>query len=572
MRSRSRWLPRQLRSWWKQEAQALAPRQRQRLLRLSAVLLIGLMGLNLQRHHKDQQQQRDTQLQQAQELAAAQWNTIRATAYDWAHWDETHAYARGEAPGYPARNLQVANGLTSVAPVVLILNQSNQLLTLQGRKGASTWARDPLVRCTRSHATRVLKAPGTYGLSCSDPAGQRLWIGVIEPITDTTEQDELSGLMVLLAPLRHPSHGAQLQALMASLEQQLHLAPPGPQAMTLQGRSLWGDSQRVLTLRPQPVVEPTLRSMGRDLALASPFVLLFLALRGGLMLQRRSQVLLQRRSQQRSERRLRRARRQLDQLFDQLSLQQREQALRALPSLGGDPIDDLARRLEAYAAVVRLQQGHAPDHQPLRYAPMCDQHGRLQRLLVQSFPLSEGSVQAALAGWANLPAASRAQLGLQFELTRTQWCDPAFLAGLASSLNHTGCPEQLCTLAARVEQLVPAVAQLAETMATLRSRGFQLALIHSGSASDPGFLLNTLPFHELQLSVPSLIEPGLQEPQQALFTALVHLAEARGLRISVCDVATNQQRERLQALPIQLVAGPLIAACSEDPAELLLSC
>lgn len=547
-------LPRQLRSWWKQEALALTPAQRQRLLRVSAVLLLGLTGLNLQRHHQEERRQRDTHLQQSQELAAAQWNTIRATAYDWAHWDETHAYARGEAPGYPARNLQVANGLTSVAPVVLILNQSNQLLTLQGRKGVSTWARDPLVRCTRSHATRVLKAPGTYGLSCGDPAGQRLWIGVIEPITDTTEQDELSGLMVLLAPLRHPSHGPQLQALMASLEQQLELAPPGPQAMTLQGRSLWGDSQRVLTLRPQPVVEPTLRSMGRDLALASPF------------------VLLQRRSQQRSERRLRRARRQLDQLFDQLSLQQREQALRALPSLGGDPIDDLARRLEAYAAVVRRQQGHAPDHQPLRYAPMCDQHGRLQRLLVQSFPLSESSVQAALAGWANLPAASRAQLGLQFELTRAQWDDPAFLAGLANSLNHTGCLAQLCTLAARVEQLVPAAAQLAETMATLRSRGFQLALIHSGSASDPCFLLNTLPFHELQLSVPSLIEPGLQEPQQALFTALVHLAEARGLRISVCDVATNRQRERLQALSIHLVAGPLIAACSEDPAELLLSC
>ena len=277
-------LLRQLRSWWKQEALALTPVQPQRLLRVSAVLLVGLTGLNLLRHHWRERLQRDTHLHQAQELAAAQWDTIRSTAYDWAHWDETHAYARGEAPGYPARNLQVANGLTSVAPVILIFNQNNQLLTLQGREGASTWARDPLVRCTRNHATRVLKTPRTYGLGCSDHAGQRLWIGVIEPITDTAKQHDLSGVMVLLAPLRHSSHGVHLQALMASLEQQLVLAPPGPQAMTLQGRSLWGDTERVLTMKPQPVVEPTLRSMARDLALASPFVLLFLALRGGLML------------------------------------------------------------------------------------------------------------------------------------------------------------------------------------------------------------------------------------------------------------------------------------------------
>ena len=564
-------LPLQLRSWWKQEVLALTPAHRQRLLRVSAALLVGLTGLNLLRHHQQERLQRDTHLQQAQELAAAQWNAIRATAYDWAHWDQTHAYARGEAPGYPARNLQVANGLTSVAPVVLILNRNNQLLTLQGRKGASSWANHPLVRCTRSHATRVLKTPRTYGFSCSDPGDRRLWIGVIEPITDTTEQDDRSDLMVLMAPLRHPSHGAQLQALMAALEPQLVLAPPGPQAMILQGRSIWGDAERVLTLRPQPVVEPTLRSMGRDLALASPFVLLSLALRCALMLQHRRQVLQQRRRQQRSERRLRRARRQLDQLFDQLPLQERERVMRVLSSLGGDPIDDLARRLEAYAAVVRRQQGHAPEQLPLRYAPMCDQHGRLQRLLVQSLPLSEGSVQAALAGWANLPAAWREQLGLQFELTRSQWRDPVFIAALESSLKHVGCPVQLCTLATRVEQLVPASDELVETMATLRSLGFQLALIHSGSASDPCSLLNKLPFHELQLSVPSLIEPGLQEPQQALFTALVHLAEARGLQISVCNVKTEQQRERFRALPIYLFVGPLIAACSEDPAELLLS-
>ncbi len=76
-----------------------------------------------------------------------------STAYDWAHWDETHAFARGEAPGYPARNLKVANGLSSVAPVVLIINRSGALLTLQGRRGPSSWAQDPLVRCSQAQST-----------------------------------------------------------------------------------------------------------------------------------------------------------------------------------------------------------------------------------------------------------------------------------------------------------------------------------------------------------------------------------------------------------------------------------
>jgi len=563
-------IPGHLRSWWKQEALALTPRQRQRLLRMSALLLIGLTALNLNHHHQEQQQQRDAQLQRGQELAAAQWNTIRATAYDWAHWDETHAYARGKAPGYPIRNLQAANGLSSVAPVVLILSPSNELLTLQGRKGASSWPNDPLVSCTRSHATRVLKAPHTYGLSCRDQNGKRLWIGVIEPITDTAEQKSFSGLMVLLAPLRHPSHGPQLQALMAALEQQLELAPPGPQTMTLHGRSIWGDARRVLTLRPQSVVEPAVSGMAGDVALASPFVLLFLALRATLMLQRRRQDLHQRLSQQHSERRLRRARRQLDQLFDQLPRQERERALRALATMRADPIDDLARRLEVYAEALRLQQGEDPKHQPLRYAPMRDRQGRLQRLLVQSLPLSQNTVQAALTGWGNLPAAWREQLGLQFELTQLQWSDAEFIKSLEINLKRTSCPTQLCTLAADAEQLDPSSAHLRETMMELHSRGFNLALIHSGSANDPGLLLQTLPFDELQLSIPSLVGLSLQGPQQALFTALVHLGKARDLRISAINLQTTEQRDQLQALAIDQLAGPLCGSATLDPAELLL--
>ena len=84
-----------LRSWGKQEARALAPWQRRWLQRGSLVLALGLCALALERHRRLERQRRDTQLQQGIELAAAQWSTLRATAYDWVHWDETHAFARG---------------------------------------------------------------------------------------------------------------------------------------------------------------------------------------------------------------------------------------------------------------------------------------------------------------------------------------------------------------------------------------------------------------------------------------------------------------------------------------------
>lgn len=560
-----------LHSWWKQEDRALPPPQRRGLIRIGAVLLLAVAGVDLVRHHNRERQDANTQISQARELASAQWSTLRATVYDWAHWDETHAYARGEAPGYTARNLEAANGLSSVAPVVIIFNRSNALLTLQGRQGPSSWNRDPLVHCTRRHTPALLRQPRTHGLSCSDQAGRRLWLGVIEPITDSTEKDELSGLMVLLAPLRHPSHGPELQALMANLETQLQLAPPGPHTMPLAGQPIWGDAQRVLTLRPRSVALPALQSLGRDLALTSPFVLLFLAQRAALMLQQRRQDLRQRQGQRRSHRRLQRARRQLDQLFDQLPLQHRERALSAMAPNSGDPIDDLARRLEAYSAALQQNRGLQPAQLLLLYAPMRDRQGHLRRLLLQGPPLDADDLAAALAGWAALPAAWRQNLGLQIEPTPAQWRDVQFSSALQAGFSQHGCPLELCTLAVRAEAVHHAGAELMEGITRWRSAGFRLALIYTnGDASDPGLLLQRLPYSELQLSIPGAIQPHLEASQQALFTALVHLGQARGLQISAINLQTRQQCEALQALPIDLFAGPRIGPVCADPADLLV--
>ena len=554
-----------MRSWGKQEARALAPWQRRWLRRTSVVLVLGLSALALQRHHAEKRDQRDTTLQQATELATAQWSTLRATAYDWAHWDETHAFARGEAPGYPARNLSAANGLSSVAPVVLILNRSGALLTLQGRQGPSNWAQDPLARCSRGLASPLLSKPQTRGIHCLDRADDRVWIGVIEPITDTREREPVSGLMVLLAPLRHPTHGPTLQALMRQLERQVVAGAPGARTIRLQGQPLWGTDRQVLNLNPEPVIARSAWALGEDLSMALPFVVSLLGLRAALMLQRRRELLLQRRQEQRSQQRLRNARRQLEQLFAGLPHQERERALRRLMVAPTDPIDDLARNLELYASALRQQPGNlSSSPQPL-FEPMQDLNGHLKRLQVLG---GAETATTAVQVWSSLPSNVRCSLGLQFELTAQQHLDPQVIQALGAALRRHNMPHDLCTIMISSANLDHA--NSSDILQQLHQAGFRLGLIHNNERTDPGELLRLLPFDELQLSQPRLLNPTLAPTQQALLTALVHLGKVRGLQINIAGVQNNAQRAALQQLDVDLLLGELIGPPVEDPADLWL--
>ena len=61
-----------LHSWWKQEDRALPPPQRRRLVRIGAVLLLAVAGVDLVRHYNRERQDANTQISQARELASAQ--------------------------------------------------------------------------------------------------------------------------------------------------------------------------------------------------------------------------------------------------------------------------------------------------------------------------------------------------------------------------------------------------------------------------------------------------------------------------------------------------------------------
>ena len=557
-----------LRSWGKQEARALTPWQRAWLQRGSLVLALGLGALAFEHHHRLERQRRDTELQQGIELAAAQWSTLRATAYDWAHWDETDAFARGEAPGYPARNLKAANGLSSVAPVVLIINRSGGLLTLQGRRGPSSWAQDPLVRCSQVQSTDLLAAPQTLGIHCSDQNGTRLWIGVIEPITDTSEQASASGLMVLLAPLRHPSHGPAMQTLMHSLERQLMAGAPGQQTIRLHGQPLWNADRRVLNLSPKPVVGEAMAALGNDLSVALPFLLSLLGLRAGLMLQRRRSLLLQRQQQQRSQQRLRRARLQLEQGLNNLPDRQREQALQLLSPGCGDPIDDLARKLELVAQALRDQQEAPSQSAAVQFEPMRNHQGELRRVHVLTAPeRTLERYREAIKGWSNLPSGVRCNLGLQLDLPPALWGSPETLQALIAILRNHNMPPDLCTIG--IEGAKASAEALRQHLPLWRNAGFALSWLHTAGALDPATWLHKQWVDEVQLVTPGWSHPALITTQQALIGALIELAHVRDLRVSVRGVQQQDDLQDLWQRGVALVAGPRIGRPLPDLSELV---
>ena len=558
-----------LHSWLKQEARNLTPCQSRWLKRGSVVMAVGLCSLALLRQHTLERERRDSQLQQGVELAAVQWSTLRATAYDWAHWDETHAFARGEAPGYPDRNLKAASGLSNVAPVVIIIDRGGGLLTVHGRRGASSWGQDPLVRCSLALSRELLAAPKTLGMHCRDHEDSGLWIGVIEPITDTGEQEAVSGLFVLLAPLRHPNHGPAINSLMQALERQLQAHDPGPEGIRMKGQLLWGPTRQVLSLNPEPVVDQTLAAMKDQLNLAVPVLLSLLTLRAILMLQVRRTMLHERQQQRRSHHRLRQARRQLGYRFINLPHHQREQALRLLSSGRGDPIDDLARELEMYALELDLKEGKIAFSEGVQFEPIRDGEGQVKRAHLSTVPTSGlGIYQQAIEAWGKLPTGVRRNLGLQLDLCKDAWCNAETVSKITSALQMYDMHPEFCTIG--IETRNSNNVELEHCIPLWRNAGFTLSLLYTAGWVDSARWLNRTWFDEVQIMAPALNHPSLGATQQELIRALIQLAKARGLTVAIKGINKDEQLAWISEESVSLISGSMIGNPVNDISELLL--
>lgn len=423
-----------LRSWWKQEQRqlpALASTRRLTVLVMALAVLLG--GLELRRRWSEELQRRDQRLTQSTEVLQAGLHTLKGTIYDWAHWDETDAFARGEAPEYFQRNLQISTGLMALVPVVAVFDRQGQPLGVLGRSGPFSWAADPLLRCAREQVPLSLQEPEAVLLLCSD-ASQRWWMAALEGITDSTETSPVSGVILLAAPLQHPHFGGELQGAMADLEAQLQVqsASAGPSERslrTLGGEPMRGPGGTLVFIQPNPLAPQVVLSLLADLPLVGVLAVALLTLRIRLVLARRHQQLLEARHQKGVRQRLRQARRRLDRLCPQTSERQ--------ASSSADLLDSLTRRLELYDRTIGwLSLRDAASGLPNRRAWL-DQlrfmEGQAQpfKLWLLLWPaaadLAPSDLQAVVVRWnAILPAGL---FGARVSADRLAWLGPAAVDG-----------------------------------------------------------------------------------------------------------------------------------------------
>ena len=103
-----------------------------------------------------------------------------------------------------------------------------------------------------------------------------------------------------------------------------------------------------------------------------------------------------------------------------------------------------------------------------------------------------------------------------------------------------------------------------------RNAGFALSWLHEGGALDPAIWLHKQWVDEVQLFTPGWSHPSVFTTQQALIQALIELAHARDLQVSVRGV---QQQEDLQGLwqrGVNLASGPRIGGPVQEISELLV--
>ncbi|NDD70203.1 MAG: EAL domain-containing protein, partial [Synechococcaceae bacterium WB9_4xC_028] len=302
---------------------------------------------------------------------------------------------------------------------------------------------------------------------------------------------------------------------------------------------------------------------------ALPFLLCLLGLRAGLMLQLRRSLLLQRQQQQRSQQRLRRARLQLEQGLNNLPDRQREQALQLLSPGCGDPIDDLARKLELVAQALRDQQEAPSQSAAVQFEPMRNHQGELRRVHVLTAPeRTLERYREAIKGWSNLPSGVRCNLGLQLDLTPSLWGNPRTLQKLIAILNNHNMPPALCTIG--IEGAKASAEALRQHLPLWRNAGFALSWFHTAGALDPATWLHKQWVDEVQLVTPGWSHPALITTQQALIKAIIELAHARDLRVSVRGVQQQDDLRSLWQRGVNLASGALIGGPVLEIEELLV--
>ncbi len=202
---------------------------------------------------------------------------------------------------------------------------------------------------------------------------------------------------------------------------------------------------------------------------------------------------------------------------------------------------------------------------PAQFLPIAEQSG----LIVEIGDWMLRAVCGELERW----AASDPQrtLPVSLNVSARELRDASFATRFAAALDAARLPAERIVLEI-AEPSVLTEDDAGQTVAALRGLGVRLVLDRFGGTGSALSHLAQLPFDGLKLDR-GLLRPDAPEGEAAIVEAVVQLAHALGLSITIPGIETEQQLAMVRALKVDaaqghLIARPAPAGAIADPQEL----
>jgi diguanylate cyclase (GGDEF)-like protein len=313
-----RWqLPGILRSWLKQERQALANPGWRTMLMVATPLLLLVVGLEGARRLHEKSQQLEDKQHSGLDLLHWMAEEQRRTALDWSQWDDTFDFAEGSNPEFPTTDMDTTPLLTEA--VMAIWGPAGQLLAIRGGGQQDPAGRRELQRCL-SDVDGQRRSSGAQHMGILCAGGDQLYVGALESIRDNTASRRSDASLAFVAPLLNTDSGKPLAASLRTLRSELLLKPEsGGRTSTARALSppLWTTGGQKARVLPPATLSNTLPALLPLAGLTAASAAIALGLRLQWMLGMRRQLLQARRSDLTQGRRIRRLHREISNLLEQ---------------------------------------------------------------------------------------------------------------------------------------------------------------------------------------------------------------------------------------------------------------
>lgn len=188
------------------------------LLSLCTVLCLALLALVLIARYQimpilleDEEQYASAELNRADRALNAELNHMRRLVEDWAYWDDSYDFVRGERPQYVDSNLYESSLETLDLEMMLFLDANNEAYWVVGydEEGEFTscpgtlppcdWAAPAIAFLGRHIESKLDDATDTWLL-----AQNELAMAALSPIHQSQEESPAAGWLAMVRPLSEP--------------------------------------------------------------------------------------------------------------------------------------------------------------------------------------------------------------------------------------------------------------------------------------------------------------------------------------------------------------------------------